>query len=62
MAMSEWKEKTINAYTMKDVEIEIQKLRDAGWFVGGYQYTNSKNIARIEYRKPSEVIEHDQDH
>lgn len=52
MIMSEWHTKVFEAYTMKDVEIEIQKLKDAGWFVGGYQYTNSKNMARIEYRRP----------
>jgi hypothetical protein len=52
MIMSEWHTKTIDAYTMKDVENAIQELRAAGWYVGGYQYTNSKNTARIEFRWP----------
>jgi hypothetical protein len=52
---NEWHTKVFDAYTMKDVDIEIQELRAAGWYVGGYQYTNSNNTARIEYRKPSEV-------
>jgi hypothetical protein len=52
---NEWHTKTIDAYTMKDVENAIQELRAAGWYVGGDQYTNSNNTARIEYRKPSEV-------